>query len=138
MLWLVKSFLSLGAAFLVSGLVISFVEWIGHQIYPVVGLDSRASKHELKQKIAQLPVGAFIFVELAYVLGGLCGGAVVCFIVLPKYANPIAILLASALTACGILNLLAIPHPLWFSIISTVSYFPSVFAGVYITNYLRS
>lgn len=129
--------LALLAGLLVSGLVISFVQWIGHYVYPVVGLDGNTSRDELKRKIAKLPFGAFIFVELAYILGSLCGGAVISLSASPELISRAATLLAFALTVCGVLNLLAIPHPLWFSIISTASFFPSVFSGVFLIRYLR-
>jgi hypothetical protein len=96
------------------------VDAIGHQFYaPPVGLDL-SDTDQLGQYIAGLPVGAFLFVLLAWVVATFVGGLVACVI---AGTRPLlfAGIIGGVILIAGLANMLTIPHPLWFAIVAIVA-----------------
>ena len=87
--------------------------------------------------MAQIPLGALLMVELSYAAGSL-GGGVIVRLVSPGRATALAVVLGGLLTLAGFANLAAIPHPLWFGVLSTVTYVPCAVLGAAAAARLRS
>lgn len=126
-----RSILANALAYL-AGLVASFcsvalVEMLGHQMFPVAGMSGK-NKEELRRIVRSLPLGAFLMVELAYVTGSLSGGYVIARLA-ATHQMQLACGLGALLTLFGFQNLIAIPHPLWFAIVSTCTYIPMAYLG---------
>ncbi len=69
-----RKILAVVAGVILAGLVVYGVQAIGHQVYPPPeNLDTK-NMEAMKAYVATLPVGAFLFVLVAYILGSFAGG----------------------------------------------------------------
>lgn len=109
---------------LVATVVIALIQSVGHRIYPVANPVAPYSFHH----IMSLPLGAFLFVELSYIVGSVLGGYAAAKIA-SSHKIHLAITLGVLLTLFGVQNLTVIPHPLWFAILSTCTYIPAAYFG---------
>jgi hypothetical protein len=110
------------AGVVLGGLVVGSVEWLGHWLYPLpTGLDIEDPK-ELALAMADLPIGAFLMVQLAWFLGAACSAALASW--LGKGAPLLCgVLAALVMLAFAVMMLIMIPSPLWFILLT-----PLVFA----------
>ena len=98
------------AGILVGGMVVGAVEALGHRVYPVPADLDPSDPKALGEYIAQLPAGAFLFVLLAFAFGAL-GGSLVASLIGGRTPG---IIVGAVLCLFGFLNLVMIPHPVWF------------------------
>lgn len=100
--------------------IVAAVESLGHAVYPVppdVRFDDPA---QYQAYVAGLPAGALMFVLAAWVLGALIGGLIACLVAREKpflYST----IIGGAILAATVMNLVMIPHPLWFSVTAIMS-----------------
>ena len=124
------------AALAVSIVVISIVQAVSGWMYPPPpGLDL-TDREALRAFAEQLPIGALLMVELSYLLGSLTGG-VTAGIIGRDSVYRLGAVVGGLLTLAGFANLAAIPHPLWFVVLSTLTYVPCAYAGVWIVERWR-
>ena len=85
-----------------------------------------------KQKIAEamtrVPLSAFLVMLLGYSVGAFLGGLVATLISGREASRP-AITVGIILTVGNIFNQMSIPHPMWFSVVSTLIYIPFAWLG---------
>lgn len=114
---------------IISGCIVVFsIQAISHQLYPVPeGLDFNSAE-AAKLFIASLPIGAFLMILLSYLTGSLVSGFVAALLV-PEKKIPTALITGTIFFIFGILNILMIPHPVWFAITSSLIYHPFSFIG---------
>lgn len=99
----------------VASATVMLVEWLGHQVYPPPpGLNFK-DPVQLQQYTSSLPLGAFLFILLGWLLGTLCGGLAACYVAREK-PLVFASIIGAVMLAATITNLILIPHPTWFSI----------------------
>ena len=111
---------SIGA--LIAGIVTAFasiylIEMLGHTIYPPPADLDFSDPAAIRPYIATLPIIALLFPMFGWFVGTLAGSLVANFCGNAKpyvYAAAVGGLVFAATVA----NLILIPHPLWFSIIS--------------------
>lgn len=114
--------------FVAASIVIYLVQLFCQRLYPAPpGLDLK-DPQALKNFMASLPAGALAIVLLAYDLGSLTGGVVSTLIAGRGTAVP-ALIVGALLTAANTLNLLALPHPTWFALVSTFGFIPLTWVG---------
>lgn len=113
---------------LVGGVTIAMVQMLGHQVYPVtVNIDFN-DKEAMATFMQSLPTGSLLFVIVAYIVGSVVAGAVAAFI--GRGARVRHALVAGAfLLIAGIINLMAIPHPLWFNLLTILVFLPAAWLG---------
>lgn len=114
------------AGIILGGSVISLVEMASPHTPPAGMNINDAGK--LSEWIATLPMSAFLILLLAYFLGSAVGGWVANRLATKSHYRP-ALIVGFGLFVAGIMNLIAIPHPLWFSILSSISYFVGAWLG---------
>ncbi len=114
------------AGILSGGIVISLVEMASPHT-PPAGMNVNDAD-QLSAWIATLPASAFLILLLAYFLGSAVGGWVANRIAAKSHYRP-ALIVGFGLFVAGIMNLIAIPHPLWFSILSSLIYFVGAWIG---------
>jgi MFS family permease len=114
------------AGILSGGLVISLIEMASPHT-PPAGLNLNDAE-KLGAWIATLPISAFLILMLAYFLGSAVGGYVANRVAAKSHYRP-ALIVGFGLFVAGIMNLIAIPHPLWFSITSSLIYFVGAWIG---------
>jgi hypothetical protein len=105
---------------IVAATIVAAVEALGHAVYPVPPHIDFDDPVQFQAYVASLPAGAFLFVLSGWVLGTLLGGLVACFVSKEKlflYSMIVGGFMLAAVT----MNLIMIPHPLWFSITAVIA-----------------
>ncbi len=111
---------------LAGGIVITLVEMISPHA-PPAGMNIN-DPAKLGEWIATLPMSAFAILLLAYFLGSAVGGWVANRVAVKSHYRP-ALIVGFGLFVAGLMNLIAIPHPMWFSIVSSLIYFVGAWIG---------
>ena len=123
-----RSSLAVIAGGVVGVVVVFVVESIGPVVYPPPpGMDFK-NPEAVKAMMKNLPAGALLIVLLAWALGALAGGWVAARIAKRSHVVH-ALVVGALLLAGGVVNLVAIPHPLWFTVVSVLLFLPAAWAG---------
>ena len=116
-----------------AAVIVAAVEAMGHAVYPVPhGLDMN-DPVQFQIYVEGLPTGALLFVFSGWLLGTLGGGLLACFIIKEKPFVYATIVGAFVLAATAV-NLIMIPHPLWFSVTAVIG----IAAVTYLTGLIAS
>lgn len=108
------------AGVVVAVLAVWLVQMIGHAVYtPPAGLDTQ-DLDAMRDYVATLPLGAFLFVIASYLVGTLAGTCAACAIgtMLPRV---FAILIGCLMLVATAINVAMIPHPTWFIVVAVVA-----------------
>ena len=116
--------------------LIMAVQAVGTWLYPPPPGTDFTDPDAIAALMAQMPLGALLMVELSYVAGSLTGGAIARLVTSDR-ATVQAVVVGGLLTLAGFANLAAIPHPLWFAVLSTVTYVPCALLGAVAAARLR-
>ena len=119
-----------------SVVLIMAVQAVGTWLYPPPPGTDFTDPDAIAALMAQMPLGALLMVELSYVAGSLTGGAIARLVTSDR-ATVQAVVVGGLLTLAGFANLAAIPHPLWFAVLSTVTYVPCALLGAVAAARLR-
>lgn len=123
-----RSILAVIAGLVLGVVLIGVVEFSGHYVYPPpAGMDMKDAE-AMKSLVASLPVGALLFVILAWAVGSFGGGWLTARIAQKSHVMH-ALIVGGILMAAGIMNMLTIPHPLWFWVLGVAVYLPAAYAG---------
>jgi preprotein translocase subunit Sec61beta len=114
------------AGILAGGLVIALVEMMSPHT-PPAGMNINDTAR-LAEWIATLPMSAFAILLLAYFLGSAVGGYVANRVAAPTHYRP-ALIVGVGLFVAGVMNLISIPHPMWFAVSSSLIYFIGAWIG---------
>lgn len=127
---------NIAAAF--AGIVTAFalimlIEKLGQIIYPPPPDLDFSDPEALRPYIATLPFLALLFPMIAWVVGTFAGTIVACKI---GTANPLmfAAIVGGLVLAGTIANLIMIPHPVWFSVVSLVAIAASAWIAVRVAS----
>ena len=101
------------AGLVVGALVVASVEAVSSRVYPLPPGVDPTSMTALKAHMAQLPLGAFLFVLAAWAAGSFLGSWLATRLGSGRHAAHGAIVGAMLLLA-GVANMLMLPHPTWF------------------------
>ncbi len=126
---------SIGA--LIAGIVTAFasiylIEMLGHMIYPPPADLDFSDPEAIRPYIATLPIIALLFPMFGWFVGAFAGSLVADFC---GDAKPyvFAAIVGGLVLAGTIANLIIIPHPLWFSIISLIGIVASAWLATRVT-----
>jgi hypothetical protein len=106
---MIKNVLYVLSGVIIGGAVIYLIESNRHKIYPLPENFDWTDAEVIEDHIASLPIGAFVIVLFAYILGSFSGGFMAAL-----YKNsglPNAIVVGILLLLLGLLNMLMIQHP---------------------------
>ena len=105
------------AGILASFVMVALVEALGHLVYPPPADIDIRNPQELAELIAGLPIGAILFVAVAWLVGAFIGSLVAGRIgsLKPVYFSSVV---SGIILAGGITQLMIIPHPTWFVFVS--------------------
>lgn len=105
---------------LVAGLSIAGVEWLGHRLYPPpAGLQAN-DLEALAAHVATMPIGALLFVLLAWLLGVFLGGLTAASLAGRRHRLYAGVVVAVILLG-AIANFAMIPHPAWFMALTVLT-----------------
>ena len=116
-----------------GALVIGLLEMVSHRMNPLPDGFDFTDKAALTDHIANMPLSVFLFLLLAHGIGALVGGFIASKMAKVQKRGA-AMFVGLILVLAGLLNLMAIPHPIWFSVSDILIYTPMALAG----NLLRS
>jgi hypothetical protein len=118
----------------IAGVVVAFgmillVETIGHFVVPTASAPSYKDAEQMREYLRTLPVGAYAFVLLAYLVGSYVGGRVAARVT--RSPRSVSVWVVGALVlAATIANLVMIVHPVWFTSAAVLA----VFAGTWLAT----
>jgi MFS family permease len=121
-----KQVLAVLAGLVVGVLVIFLAQAIEMAIFPPPANFDPNDPEQVKQLMQNASTLSLVLVLVGYFLGAFIGGLVATNIIKGTTWMP-ALLVGTVLTVLGLINLLAIPHPLWFTIFGLVIYFAGSF-----------
>ncbi|MBN4051924.1 hypothetical protein JYT53_00315 [Cytophagaceae bacterium AH-315-L13] len=125
---MLRNSLSIGAGIITGGMLIFLVETLGHTIYPHPADFDYTDKEALAELIQNAPIGALLFVILAWAVGSFGGGLVASLISNEDKIRK-ALIVGVVLMILGIMNMLMVPHPIWFWILGMAVYLPMAYLG---------
>lgn len=116
------------AGSLVAGLLVWVMELLGSLIYPPLSGMSSDDPATVKAAMANLPAGALILVLLGWIVGTFVGAWITA---LRADRAPIGhgLVLGGFFLVGAVLNMLMIPHPVWFWIVGMAIFLPAAFFG---------
>ncbi len=125
--------LSVIVGVLVGWLIVGLGDLINASVFPVpADLDYKA-KDELKMFIDSLPILALLSMLIVFAVSAFVGGLVSGVITKTNWQR-VALTTGTILMLANIANMLIIPHPLWFNLVSIILYLPLSFLGSKIVN----
>jgi len=125
---LVRNILALLAGAIVSIVLIGLVQAAAHFLYPPPpGLDYN-NPEVLKKIMMEAPVGALLMVLLSYFCGTFVGSWVAARLAADSPARQ-AYLIGGMMLISGLMNLFAIPHPVWFWVGSIAVFVAAAWLG---------
>ena len=113
---------------IVGVLCIAAIQTLNYNLFPPAEkLDPNEPEH-LVIIMKQMPIWAFLMIELSYVVGSLATGALVAKLASSRHIT-LALGCGVIFTLAGFANLAMVPHPLWFAMMTSLSYVPSAWMG---------
>jgi len=111
-----------------AGLAVFAVQKLGHQVYPLPENLDMKNMEAMKAYVATLPMGPLLFVLLSYIVGSFAGGWLAAKIARTSQMH-VPLTVGGVQLFFGIINLLMIPHPMWFAIASVIVFLPAAYLG---------
>jgi len=110
-------------------LVIFFIETYGHHLFSVYqNVPNITEPEAFAAFIETLPLGAFLFLLFAHSLGTLISAFLATLI--SGHSRPLpAIVVGILMLSAGVINLISIPHPVWYQICEIIIYLPAALLG---------
>jgi len=130
-----RKILAVVAGTLAAVILIIAIESLGHAVYPVPDDIDFTDRAAVRAYTDSLPLGALLFVMAAWLLATFGGGVLASAIARKRPLVYCAI--TGGLVLVGtIMNLLSIPHPLWFSLVSVAGIVACVFLAARVARAL--
>ena len=121
-----RNVMAVVAAIVTGGIVVFILDFVGHAIYPVEpGLDL-SRPESVSEYMKSIPVGALMLVAFSQAAGAYSGGFVSGLI---SKSRTVALAYGVFALLLGVLNLLAIPHPVWLSVVLILVPVPAAVLG---------
>ncbi|RDX35347.1 hypothetical protein DZA37_00985 [Kangiella sp. HD9-110m-PIT-SAG06] len=123
-----KQILAVMVGVVVGGLAIYGIESINMVRFPWPENLSMEDEAAFAEYVSSLPVDAFITVIIAHAVGSFISGFVCCRITPSKHLL-FGTICGVLFLLAGIMNLIMIPHPLWFMIVDVLVFVPFAWLG---------
>jgi len=123
-----KQILAVIVGVIVGGLTIYAIESINMVRFPWPEDLSMEDKEAFAEYVSSLPVDAFITVIIAHLVGSFIAGFV-CSKITPNKKLLLGTICGVLFLAGGIMNLVMIPHPLWFMVADLLVFVPFAWLG---------
>lgn len=123
-----KNILFIVLGIFVAVLLVSALEFVAGQIFPhPEGMDYN-NPEEVKKMMMSMPAGAFIFMALSWGIATFAGGFIAG---LRSESFPLrnALIVGGIILILTLINLISLPHSLWFSVLSLSVLLPAAYLG---------
>ena len=111
-----------------GSVVMIIVETLGHKIYPVAMNLESITKEAKAEYMKNIPVEAMLMIILAWAVGSFVAG-IVATLISKDHSSFAALRSGAILLAMAIVNMLMIPHPIWFWIAGLLIFIPLSWLG---------
>jgi len=119
------------AGVVAGGLTVAVLEMASHAIWPPPADLDLSDPQAIAQVMATAPLGVFIALLVAWALGAAVGSGVAA--VIATWRRVLIAGMAGGMTLVGAaVNLVAIPHPLWVTIVGPVVIVLGMLAGTWV------
>jgi hypothetical protein len=133
----IKNIMIIIGSIVAGSAVIYLAESLGHKLYPLPeGIDVYDSV-AMKEYIFNMPLTGFLILLVGYELGGFCAGFFAALLSSPSCRTKNALIAGGLLTVGSAINLILIPHPVWFNVISLMVFIPFSLLGAKLSPMLR-
>lgn len=132
-----RKFLSIAVGILAGAIVIALVEMICQAIYPLPQDMDISNPLEMAEYVRVIPIGALLIVLLGWALGAIVSG-LIASLIMKESKGISALICGAALLAMGIVNMMLIPHPIWFWFLGVLIFLPSAWVGFLLVDKKRS
>lgn len=117
-------------------MIIGTVQKLGHSFFPppkavqeaLASQDDAVRMKAIKEYLPNAPVGALLFVPLAYAVGSFGGGALAAWIARRRQLLH-ALIVGGLMMGGGVMMLVAMPHPPWMAVLCLAAFLPAAWAG---------
>ncbi len=116
-------------------LAVALLEGLSSLIYPPPADLDFGNSEAVGAFYGDLPIPAFLIVLAAHACGAMMGGFACAAMVRERWPAG-SLMVGSVLLIGGAVNLLWIPHPIWFSIADLILYLPTAVVGGVLANEL--
>lgn len=123
-----KNILAVIIGVIVGGLVIYGIESINMVRFPWPENLSMQDKEAFAEYVVSLPLDALLTVIIAHALGSLVAGFACSKIASNKHIV-LGLICGGVFLLGGIMNLVMIPHPLWFMVVDLLVFLPFAWLG---------
>ena len=117
------------AGVVVAGLLVWLVEKVGHAVYPPPPDLDFANADAMRAYIDTLPLGALLFVAAAWFIGTLGGTLTACKLGTGR-RYIYALVVGGLILVATVVNLVMIPHPMWFSVLAVLVILAGAWLGL--------
>lgn len=131
-----KNGIAIVAGFFAAFAVTGAIELISTAAFPPDSPLDWTDRSAMRKHVESLPPIAIIIVLIAHFCGAFTG-SLVCTLISSTVRFLPTILYGSLLTVFGIINLVMIPHPIWFTFIDPVTYLPSALFGEWLARSIK-
>ncbi|GLR15571.1 hypothetical protein [Portibacter lacus] len=125
---IVNRIFSILSGVVAGAIVIGILERVSNSMHPYPENLDPTDLDAVANHISSLPMSAFITVLFAHAIGALVGGFIASKMAKVQKRSA-ALFVGLILLVAGVLNLVSIPHPLWFSIADVIIYTPFALLG---------
>ena len=115
-----RSLLGVLAGAIAGFIVVMLVEWISLLLFPLPAGVDPTNQADIAAAIPSMPVGAFLMVMLAWVLGAGVGAVAALRLAGGATRWP-GLAVGGLVLAAALYNLAVIPHPAWFAVSSVLA-----------------
>lgn len=125
---MLKKLLAVILGIVAGGAGTFLTEELGHKMYPVPGYVDSEKPETVARYINEAPLGALLFVLLAWAVGSFLAGLTATLICNDR-KSIYALCCGVVLLMLGLVNLLLIPHPFWFWVAAPFVFLVPAWAG---------
>lgn len=123
-----RSILAVLGGGLVCGIVVFAVEAVSSQVFPLPPGVDLTDPEAIRAAVADLPLGAFLFLLLAWFVG-VFAGAWVAARLAPQSPFVHGMIVTGLVVASAVVNLSTLPHPAWMWVAGPAVIFASGWLG---------
>ena len=128
-----KNIFAVIAGLIASIIIFSLFEYLSTMFYPFPKDLDVTNMTGMKDYISTLPSAALWIILGGYAIGSFVAGLIIGSIS-KSPLNKLPFIAGGILTIAAIINLISIPHPVWFMIVNVLLYIPLVIFGNSITG----
>ena len=125
---MVRNILAIVLALVLGGACVLAIEVLGHKLYPIPESFDMSDMQQVAEYVRTAPAGALAFVLLAQSAGSFVGGLTASVVAKAKKMRMAGIYGIIALVL-AMVNVLAIPHPVWMVALALLLPIPVALVG---------